>query len=406
MEAWQQFISQLEKELGTAAVQKWVPKLLRFDAANLYLEQPDSFQMAWFEEHVRPRLKGLLNNNGRPIKVHLEEVKKAAPKQEEGPSLLLRPTPLDPELNFDNFIPSEKNLVVYKLLTEMPPFNPIYIYGPPGSGKTHLLMSTAHMLQKQGKRVFFVRAETFTEHVVQAIRLGQMQNFRKVYRDIDVLIVDDIHILSKKLATQEEFFHTFNTLHTSGRLVLLSANTAPTQLSEIEERLISRFEWGISLGLSKPDMLPILEKKAALWQMKIDKSLLNFLIEKFPTSPIMALQALAFRAKGAPLTQTLTEQLLKDMTAKEEVNALTFERIVKTVAGHYGITSEDLLGKSQMREFAVARQVAMYYCREKLKLPYQKIGELFGRDHSTVMSSVKQIQKNIEEKKTPEVGGF
>ena len=403
MEAWQQFVTQLEKELGPAVVKEWIPKVAKFDAGNLYLEARDSFQISWFEEHVRPRLKGLLNNNQRPIKVHISAINKESPaKKEEPRALSFKPSPIDAEMTLENFVPCKQNLVVHKLLTESNPFNPIYLYGPKGVGKTHLLMGTALALQKTGKRVFFIRAETFTEHVVQAIRLGQMQEFRKVYRDIDVLIIDDIDIFSRKAATQEEFFHTFNTLHTMGRLILISANVAPMQLNEIEPRLISRFEWGISLGVEKSDTRVILEKKAALWNMTLTEELLNFLLEKFPKDPIIALQALALRCKGPPPSCLVAERLLKDLLEKEQENALTPDKIVKSVATHYGITAEDLLGKSQMREYALPRQVAMYLCREKLKMPFQKIGELFKRDHSTVMGSVKQIQKAIDEKKIDE----
>lgn len=398
MEAWQQFLSKLEQELGPEVVRKWIPKLIRFDAANIYLEAKDSFQISWFEEHVRPRLKGLLNNNQRLIKVHLDTEKKQPRKEEPSRVLSFSPDPIDPEMTLENFIPSVENLVVYKLLTENSPFNPIYLYGPEGAGKTHLLMGAAIAMEKSGKRVFFVKAETFTEHVVQAIRLGQMQAFRKIYRDIDVLIIDDIHIFSRKNATQEEFFHTFNTLHTSGRLILLSANVPPAQLSEIEPRLISRFEWGIALGMQRGDLKAILEKKAALWKITISEEVMQWLLDQFPKNPLLALQALAFRSKGAPITCLLAERLLKDLLEKEKENVLTPEKIVKAIAAHYGITSEDLLGKSQMRECAFPRQVAMYFCREKLKLPFQKIASLFQRDHSTVMSSVKQIQKAIDEK--------
>jgi chromosomal replication initiator protein len=233
---------------------------------------------------------------------------------------------------------------------------------------------------------------------VQAIRLGQMQAFRKIYRDIDVLIIDDIHIFSRKGATQEEFFHTFNTLHTAGSLILLSANASPTKLHEIEPRLISRFEWGISLGLEKGDFAPILEKKAHLWNIFLSDELTRFLLEKFPRNPILALQALVLRGKGAAISCLGAERLLKDLIEKEQANELTPEQIIKDVAGHYGITSEDLLGKSQTRECSLPRAMAMYLCRKNLNLPFQKIGDLFDRDHSTVMSSVKQIQSGIEKK--------
>jgi chromosomal replication initiator protein len=395
---WQQFLWQLEQELGPEVVKKWVPGLIRFDAANIYLEAKDSFQISWFEEHVRPRLKGLVNHNQRPIKVHLLTEKSGATKKEETRSLSFSPDPIDPEMTLENFIPEQPNLVAFRLLSETSPFNPIYLYGPKGAGKTHLLMGTAIALQKSGKRVFFVRAETFTEHVVQAIRLGQMQEFRKIYRDIDALIIDDIDIFSRKAATQEEFFHTFNTLHTIGRLILISANVPPPQLHEVEPRLISRFEWGISLEVGKTSPLPILKQKAALWRMDLSEELTDWLIVKFPKNPITALQALALRSKGNNLSCLVAEKLLRDLLEKEAENALTPERIVKSVAARYGITSEDILGKSQMKGVALPRQIAMYLCREKLKLPYQKIGDIFGRDHSTVMSSIKQIQKSVEEK--------
>lgn len=399
MEAWQNFLSVLEQDLGSEIVKKWVPRIVRFDAGNLYLEARDSFQINWFEEHVRPRLKGLLNNNQRPIRVHLETLKKTAVKSEDRRLISFAPNPLDPEMTLENFIPTQENLIAYKLLQEQSPFNPIFLFGPKASGKTHLLMAAATELKKRGKRVFFVKAETFTEHVVQAIRLGQMQEFRKVYRDIDALIIDDIHIFSRKNATQEEFFHTFNTLHTSGRQILLSANTSPMHLSEIEPRLISRFEWGISLGLEAGDKKAILEKKGELWKMALGPEMVQFLLEKFPKDPLMALQALAFRSRGENVSVIIAERLLQDLIKQEQAKILTFDQVIKTVAAHYGIKGEDLLGKSQMREYALPRQVAMYFCREKLKLPFQKIGDLFGRDHSTVMSSVKQIQKSIEEKK-------
>ena len=404
MKEWEQFLAQLGQELGPAVVQEWIPKMVRFDAGNVYLAECDSFQNSWFEEHVRPRLKGFVNHNQRPIKVHLGEIKRGEPKKEAPRILSFAPDPIDPEMTLENFIPSPTNLVAHKVLTELNGFNPIYLYGPKGVGKTHLLMGAALSLQKMGKRVLFVRAETFTGHVVQAIRLGQMQAFRRVYRDIDVLIIDDIDHFSRKAATQEEFFHTFNTLHTMGRPILLSANTAPAQLSEIEPRLISRFEWGISLELERSDISSILKKKAALWNMPLDEELKTFLLEKFPQDPILALQALVLRGKGAPVNCAMAERLLKDLLAKEQENALTPEKIIKAVARHYGITSDDLLGSSQMRGIALPRQMAMYLCRENLKMPFQTIGRLFDRNHSTVMGSVKQIQKAIAEKQMEPIG--
>ncbi len=227
-----------------------------------------------------------------------------------------------------------------------------------------------------------------------------MQAVRAAYRSASALLVDDIHIFSNKGATQEEFFHTFNDLHTRGCPIFLSSPLPPSKLTDIEPRLVSRFEWGISAGLEKEDWAPILEKKAKLWKLALDPSLIPFLVENFPTSPLIALQGLAFRAKDvSQLGPHLASFLLKDLLEKEALHAWTFDKIVKAIAAHYGIRSEDILGKSQTREAAIPRQVAMYLCRDKLKLPFQKIGEYFGRDHSTVMASVKQVQEGIEKQK-------
>jgi len=415
VEAWRQFLIQLEKEFGADAVDLWAAslKVARFDAGNLYLEAPDSLQAGWFEEHVRPILKKtpLLNNNGRPIRVHLS-IPSGLSEKKETPQAIAEPSrfsikadALDPELTLETFHAAAENKIAFQILSEFPsPFNPIFLYGPEGSGKTHLLMGAAKALQGKGKRVFYVRAETFTEHVVQAIRLGMMQEFRKIYRDIDVLIVDGIHTFSRKNATQEEFFHTFNTLHTLGHQILLSANVPPSALKEIEPRLISRFEWGISIGLATPDPRLLLEKKGALWNFPLSPELIDFFVDRFPKNPLQPLQALVLRANPkeknrAPLSVEIASRLLSDLLEKEKQNALTFDQVIKGVAAHFGIRGEDLLGKSQTREYALPRQIAMYVCREKLKLPYQKIGEHFGRDHSTVISSFKLIQKSIEEKK-------
>lgn len=398
MKEWDQFLQKMEQELGSAPIKKWIPTLEKFDAANIYLKA-DSFQIAWFEEHIRPRIKAFVNENGRPIKVHFSAQETKSPKPPENTPLSFHPNPIDPEMSFDHFIPSESNQIAYQVLQDPTAFNPIFLFGKPGVGKTHLLMATALKLQAQGKRVMYIKAENFTGHVVQAIRLGQMQEFRKVSRDIDALLIDNIDIFSRKWATQEEFFHTFNTLHMSNRLIVLSANVSPSKLNEIEPRLISRFEWGISLEIGHGETEAILKKKATLWNVDLKEEMLHFILSSFSKNPILALQALVFRSKGPLPPVEVAKKMLKDLLEKESENALTPEKIVKQLAAHLGITKEDILGKSQVRNIALARQLAMYHCRKTLKLPFQEIGRLFQRDHSTVMSSVKQIEKGVGEKK-------
>lgn len=416
MRAWEEYLASLEERIGRDAVQTWLKPItiIRFDAANLHL-RATPFQKNWFEEHVCPLGIPLLNNNQRPIRIHWESARDDAKGSTPASTYQIRPEPLDPQLLLDCFLPFPGNEMAYKMSLELsqgavPSFNPVFYYGPSGSGKTHLLTAIAHQLNAKGLRVFTVRALTFMEHVVQAIRLGLMQEFRKTYREIDVLIVDEIHDLSRKAATQEEFFHTFNTLHTLNRQMIFSAQCLPTQLEEIEPRLISRFEWGIAISLSLPDLsytIALLKRKAETLQTSLSPEIALFLAKKFSSSPKSAVQALhSLALRSSNLTDTKqVEFLLSDLLAKEVADAPSPEKIFKQVAMHFGIRQEDLTGKSQMREFAQPRQIAMYFCRKLLQMPFQTIGRLFGRDHSTVMSSIKQVEKSVETKEAPYAQG-
>lgn len=279
MKAWDNFLAVQETEVGAEVVAKWLRplKVVKFDACNLYLEAKDSFHAMWFEEHVRPKLQTrLLNNNGRRIMVHLAVAgapDKTGSQKGKGnkAQAAAAPTPfslaydtLDPYCTLERFVVSEANELVFRLVSEVTgfdasqgtveasrrvlcTFNPIYLHGPTGSGRTHLMMAMAHALRHQRMNVVYARAETFTQHVVSAIRAGEMRTFRQAYRDIDALLLDDVHVFSRKGATQEELFHTFNTLHVAGKQIILSAHCSPQELQLIEPRLVSRFEWGIVL---------------------------------------------------------------------------------------------------------------------------------------------------------------
>lgn len=432
MQAWENFLAKLEEDIGSETVKKWLRplKLLRFDACNLYLEAQDSFQATWFEEHVQAKTNKLVNGNGRKIKLHLSVAnvitknfakpkdKKEQPFQGSTPPFSLTFSDLNPHFTFKQFIVKENNQLAYKLLKESSEskdskiqFNPIYVHGGPGTGKTHLLVAYAHAMKKKGMNLIYAHAETFTEHVVSAIRAGAMSAFRQAYRNIDLLIIDNVHIFSRKGATQEEFFHTFNTLHLDGKQIILSANCSPHELQLIEPRLISRFEWGVVLPmdtLKKEDMGEILQTRAAALKFKIPEEIAAFLLRTFTSntkSLVKALEALILRlhlnqpaSKAEPyeLTPDLVKHLLADLIHEEEQSAITPTKIIQTVAEHHGLRAEDILGKAQTRECVLPRQIAMYLCRDKLGMPFVKIGDLFSRDHSTVMSSVKQIQKVIE----------
>lgn len=448
MQAWDKFLERMDLDLGKATVEKWLKpiKVLHFDACNLYLEAEDSFQAIWFEEHIRERArKHLLNNNNTPIKVHLTIADEKEEKTVEGKTsesspyakLNLEPDTLDPWATFPNFIPTHDHPVAYKLLSELTgyddtsatfsdpvlelgTFNPILIYGPSGVGKTHLLMATAKALQEAGQRVLYARAETFTDHVVNAIRIGAMREFRKAYRHVDVLIIDDVHLFAKKNATQEELFHTFNTLHTSGKQIILSSNTAPHHLQHIEPRLISRFEWGIALKiepLKRPELQQLIFNKAASLNLVLNQEVINFLLETFKSNTKSIHQAIDSivlnkhlginnRTPFKDLDIESAKILLAPLIKKEEETALSPDKIIGAVAEFFGIKSDDILGKSQRQECATPRQIAMYLCRNELNMPFTKIGDTFSRDHSTVMSSVRLIQKKLDEQDKELAGAY
>jgi len=418
MKAWSNLLELLDHELGRSTVDKWIRtlKILKFDARNLHLDASDSFQINYFHEYVAPLLpKHFLTGSGKPIKVHFTIDGKPLKSKKETLNTETKnftPDPLESHATFKEFILGEEENLAHKILTElidstleMGCYNPIYLYGPKGSGKSHLLMATAHALEEQGKKCFFVRSETFTEHVIRAFRSTQLQEFRKTYRNIDVLLIDDVHLFSRKTATQEELFHTFNHLHTSGKQIIFSAHEPPRILEEIAERLISRFEWGITLPIAHPlieEKTQILEQRANALSLPLDPLLKQFLTTHFKSlhSLIRSLEALALRfsSKTSTIDIEIAQTLLKDLLDEESQQTLTPEKMLKIVANTFGIKIEDILGKAQSKEYAFPRQIAMYLCRKHLQMSFLKIGYFFSRDHSTVMTSVKRIKKGIEKK--------
>ncbi len=427
MKAWEDFLIFLDGKFGKSTIDKWVRSLqiVRFDACNLYLEAKDSFQTAWYHEHILPiAKKHLLDNNRHPIKVSLSSPDLSPPAQEERKEtnfffdLKFESDHLMPHATLDHYVVTPNNqssFTIFCRLLGLDPetgnrgtffpekFNPLYIYGPSGIGKTHLLMAATSFLRTQGLSVFYVKAETFTEHVVHAIRNGQMQLFRQTYRKLDVLIIDDVEVFGRKNATQEELFHTFNTLHTAGKQIILSSSVNPRLLEYLEERLISRFEWGLTLPfekeISSEMLLELIKRRSTLYQIKLKKSVVEYLIKNFPT-PSSLSRALEYIANHSETLQVVelhhVEPILSRLIEQDQKNSISSDKILSSVAEVFGIKKEDILSKSQSRDTSLPRQIAMYLLRKELKLPYMKIGDIFHRDHSTVMSSIKQITKGLQ----------
>jgi chromosomal replication initiator protein len=427
MQAWKDFLISEEIRLGIKTVKQWLHtlKVIKFDACNLYLEANDAFQALWFEEHIRPRIvKNLLNNNSRPIKVHLSVVNiTKKQKQEKQIQLNNKPVissdPIDPSLTLSSFFSSSSSAMTYKVISEItsPPttkdsielntFNPIFIYGKESTGKTHLLQGAAQAFIEKGYNVLYVKAQRFTEHVVTAIRQGDMLDFRQTYRNLDILIIDDIHLLTGKNATQEEFFHTFNTLHTQKKQIILSSKLPSAHLQGIAERLISRFDWGISLAIETPninDLKKIIIHKAKSFDINLPDSSVSFLMNTFqnnPTAIYRAIKALIIRSHSNQIEKYDTvniKNLLSDLIEEEAKPLLSPQTIIEHTAEYFDLKSEEILSKVQTKEYTYARKTSMYLCRKLLKLPFMAIGKIFKRDHSTVMTSIKDIEKMLNQR--------
>jgi chromosomal replication initiator protein len=426
MKVWEDFLKKLDLELGKRTVDFWLRslKFKKKEPRRLFFTATDSFQVLWFEEHVRSIAEArLLREDGQKLSVVIEAESKCVADANSklknkrsnsgAPTLDIRADPLDPSAHFDWIYEYEGNqlaLRALKKLNESPEalsydgFNPLYLYGPSACGKSLMMMATAHTLHSLNKKVLYVKGETFTHHVVQAIRLGLMQDFRRFYRGIDVLLVDGVEIFSHKVATQEEFFHTFNSLHVGAKAIIVSARVAPKDLKGIEPRLISRFEWGLLALIDSPldyQLEKILKLQSLRLKINLKPAQSQVLLEHFASDTrelVKALATLNLRSHRhkLPIDSLSSEEiceLLSDLKAMQSEKKLTADRIVQIVSDFYGITTKDLLGKGQQREFSLPRQIAMRFCREKLQMPFLKIAHFFGRDHSTVMTSCKLIEK-------------
>ncbi|MCY3973982.1 MAG: DnaA/Hda family protein [Simkaniaceae bacterium] len=419
MKYWNSFLDTLEDSLGKESVRRWIRPftIIRFDAANLHLNTDNPFSVSWYREHVTTTP---ISPNGRRIKLHFyvngEPFTEKTEKKAKTPTVPKTPPEeyfssdhLFSHMTFDAFIRSQGNILACELLSRsLTCYTPIFLYGPSGSGKTHLLMATAHKLRRNKKHVLYVRAETFSQHVIRAFRTGHIESFRRVYRSPDCLIIDDMEKLKGRKVTQEELFHTFNRLHTEGKQILLSADAVPEKLSGIEERIKSRFEWGVTLSVSAPEgkeRREAFDHKARIATLSFSEMAIAYLLETFHTfsSLMCAVDALACRRYRRGKGDTLSEiasirSLLHDLIEEQTRIRITPDTITRSVAESFHMPLEAVLSKRQNHKCVLPRKVAMYLCRKMLHMPYKKIGEFFSRDHSTVISGIRSIEQGQVEK--------
>ncbi|MFI6576941.1 chromosomal replication initiator protein DnaA [Nocardiopsis sp. NPDC050513] len=357
----------------------------------------------------------------------------AAPEPAEGPPAAEEPRPdappgrsqeiptgeharLNPKYTFDTFVIGSSNRFAHAAsvaAAEAPAkaYNPLFIHGGSGLGKTHLLHAIGHYTHRlyEGSRVRYVSSEEFTNEFINSIRDGKADGFRRRYRDIDVLLVDDIQFLENKEQTQEEFFHTFNTLHNSDKQIVISSDRPPKQLTTLEDRMRSRFEWGLLTDVQPPELetrIAILRKKAAQEGLAAPPEVLEFIASKISTN-IRELEGALIRVTAfASLNRQsvdldLTGQVLRDLVPSTEVPEITAGAIMSQTAAYFGLSVDDLCGTSRSRVLVTARQIAMYLCRELTDLSLPKIGQQFGgRDHTTVMHADRKVRALMAERRS------
>ncbi len=326
------------------------------------------------------------------------------------------PDHLNPKYTFDTFVIGSSNRFAHAAavaVAEAPAraYNPLFIYGDSGLGKTHLLHAIGHYAQNlyPQVRVKYVNSEEFTNDFINSIRDDRASGFQRRYRENDILLIDDIQFLSGKMQTQEEFFHTFNTLHNANKQVVITSDVPPKQLVGFEERMRSRFEWGLLTDVQPPDLetrIAILSKKAVQERLTIPDDVLEFIASRI-SSNIRELEGALIRVTAfASLNRQevdlgLAEIVLRDLMPDQQANQITAATIMAQTATYFGLTIDDLCSASRSRTLVNARQIAMYLCRELTELSLPKIGQQFGgRDHTTVMHADKKIRQLMAEKRS------
>jgi chromosomal replication initiator protein len=320
---------------------------------------------------------------------------------------------LNPKYTFEKFVVGSSNQFAHAAsmgAAETPgkSYNPLFIYGGTGLGKTHLMHAIGHKIKEQNRhlRVSYITSEKFMNELINAIRYDKTQSFREKYRSIDVLLMDDIQFMANKERTQEEFFHTFNTLHNDQKQIVITSDCPPRDIPTLSERLHSRFEWGLIADIEPPDLetkVAILKRKADLDGIHLDDDIAIFIASKV-RSNVRELEGSLVRLiaisslRGIPISKMLAQDAMKNIIDSERPEGLTIERIARTVASQYKITVDELKSKNNSRAVAVPRQVAMYLCKRLTKSSFPEIGrELGGKHHTTVMHSVDKIEKLTKE---------
>ncbi|NWF64064.1 MAG: chromosomal replication initiator protein DnaA [Chloroflexi bacterium] len=420
-QAWQTVLAQLQMDMPRASFDTWVrdTRPVGYENGTLTVGVRNAYARDWLDSRLAASVnKILIDTLNSKVSVSFivsqsEENASSEPEPAPASIQITPPEPkprhvtLNPRYTFDTYVVGSGNRLAHaacQAVAEKPAraYNPLFLYGGVGLGKTHLLHAIGNACHASGLNILYVSSEEFTNDMINAIRSHTTQAFREKYRSADVLLIDDIQFIAGKESTQEEFFHTFNTLHGQDKQIIVSSDRPPKSLVTLEERLRSRFEWGLTADIQAPDLetrLAILRSKAERTGRNISDEILEGIAERVQSN-IRELEGALNRIiayadlSGAPLTPDLVEVALADLIPSR--NDIQPKHVVDLVARKFGLTAEKLLGRDRTKEVALPRQIAMYLLREEVKISFPQIGEVLGgRDHSTVMSAYEKIKEQI-----------
>jgi len=418
---WEETLANLKSKLGETAFSTWIAPL-KFSAAdnrNISLEAPDQFFKDWVEKHYLGLINESLKITGLDnllVSLSVRIAKEARPTQETKEPSSKNPSSsvclnLNSRYTFENFVigPSNRHAHAYSLAVANSPaktYNPLFVYGGVGLGKTHLIQAICHQIKNSGNsetKISYVSSEKFTNELIDAILHRSTSAFRQKYRNLDVLVIDDIHFIAGKESTQEEFFHTFNALYDAHKQIVFSSDRPPKEITNLQDRLVSRFGWGLAIDIQPPD----LETRVAILKKKIEREPVNipddviFFIAQLIKTNIRELEGALIRTiaysllEEEPVTLGLTKEVLKDLL-KEPKKLITVDFIQRCVAEEFGVSLQELKTKRRNKQVVFPRQIAMYLSRELTDLSLPEVGELFGgKDHTTVLHSYKKIKEDV-----------
>jgi len=425
-EVWQAALGELQLQMTRETFTTWLKptRVISYEDGTLIIGVENGYVKDWLSNRLVTTIQRTVTNiAGRTVEVKFVVWSRDAAQQEQpalldgleepaqsshNPSTSNLNTQLNVRYTFASFVVGASNRLAHAAslaVAEQPAtaYNPFFLYGGVGLGKTHLLHAIGHECLAKGLQVLYVSSEEFTNDLINAIRTHTTDSFREKYRSNDVLLIDDIQFIAGKESTQEEFFHTFNTLHGANKQIVVSSDRPPRAMVTLEERLRSRFEWGLTADIQPPDLetrIAILGSKAKAQPTDVPRDLLYFIARQIQNN-IRELEGalnrvLAYvRLTGYPLTIKTAELALTDMLARPVI--LTPAEIVEEVARYYSLAADSLRGRSRSKEIARSRQVAMYLAREETQASLPQIGEALDRDHTTVLYGHEKISHQIEE---------